>query len=465
MTGSAPVRGTILAARRSADHPLNRMKTLRRLSPVLLPLALSVLAGCGTQSAITRTRKYEGLGDFKHAYETIDDARRAQLANGGAVDDELAAEHERIRRAYLLDRARARIFQEREDEALQDLELLAKAAPDYPRLHELRARALDKKAARIVAQADQKLAQREFAAAMELYLASERVVPEFPAAHEGIEKVREELARLTARAQQQFLEAVRKVPEFRFVEVQWHAANVIHNEPNRSDAEALEQKAKGMNAQSIFEQAMECERQDKFGAALVLFKSARALDPKFTGVEAEIVKMERELEALGLIEQAQLAMRNHAFDNARELLGQAFEKSTLSRGTISELMIETRKLEGELHYQEARDLEIMGRKAEALAAFETLSKDWPDGLSDEKARISGLRVDIEGASTEWAAAEAAEAAGDLPAALEHYLGARRFYAKWRDCDAQIERLRAAIAAKAKDAERQQPNQPQAPNGG
>lgn len=424
---------------------------MRLWSRFLLFLALAGLGGCATQSVLAKSRSYSRLGDFQHAYEVLDQARRERIAAGDTIDEELAAEHERIRREFLRWRARTQIFQEREDDALRDLDALAAADPDYPELQALRDRALGKKAGRIVVRADELLAQRDFAGAMQLYLESQKVVPDFAPAQEGMKRVREEMARLSARAQQQFLEAVRKVPEFRFVEVQWHAANVMHNEPDRADAEALEQRAKGENAQAVFERGRECERADKFGAALVLYKNARELDPDLPGVDAAIEKMKREMEALSLIEQAQVEMRNARFDVARELLGRAFEQSTLSRGAISELMIEARKLEGERHYRAARDLQVMGKKAEALAAFEALKKDWPESLQDTDARIAGLRVDVDGAVTEWAEAEAAEAAGDLPAALDHYINAERYYPQWRDGEKQIERLRAAIAEQAKKA--------------
>jgi sRNA-binding protein len=109
-------------------------------------------------------------------------------------------------------------------------------------------------------------------------------------------------------------------------------------------------------------------------------------------------------------------------------------------------MIETRHLEGDSHYQAARDMEVLGKKSEALAGYEALSKDWPEGFSDEKARIDGLKYDIENAQKEWADAEAAEAANDLPKALEHYKNSERFYAGMKDGAARIERLQTAIRA-------------------
>jgi tetratricopeptide (TPR) repeat protein len=138
-------------------------------------------------------------------------------------------------------------------------------------------------------------------------------------------------------------------------------------------------------------------------------------------------------------------MRTGAFAKARESLDKAFEMSVMSRGRISEVMIEARRMEGESRYQAARDLEVLGKKSEALAGFEALSKDWPDGFSDEKARIDGLKYDVESAQKEWAEAEAAEAAGELPKALEHYRNSERFYAGMKDGAARIERLQAAIA--------------------
>ena len=93
----------------------------------------------------------------------------------------------------------------------------------------------------------------------------------------------------------------------------------------------------------------------------------------------------------------------------------------------------------------ARDLEVMGKKQEALDAFQALATAWPDGLEDERARIDSLTIDIDGAKAEWDAAEAAEAAGDLEKALRHYRAADRYYADWRDGKARIARLEKAIA--------------------
>jgi len=425
------------------------------LPKVLLVLGLLLLAGCGTSSVIERSQKFANLGDFKHAYEEISEEYQRQ-AEVGPVDERIAAFASEMRLKYLLDRAQMLIFTEREDDALKVLGELARLESDYPGARRLLIAAELKKAGRIVYGANEFLARKDFVAAMAGYLESQRLVPGFEPAEEGIAKVREETARMSGRAQQQFLQAVRKVPEFRHIEVAWHAAAVIHLTPDttdeqRANAAAIGKHAKQESAQLTMREAGNCERKNQFGAALVLYKAALLLDPELGEVGDAIGKMENEMKALGLLEKAQISMRSESFEDAHALLKEAHQLSLLSRAEISELMLQCTKLEGLQQHREARDLEVMGKKAEALAAFEALAKHWPEGLEDEGARIIGLKIDVESAKIAWDAAEQAEADGDMEKALEQYLTVERFYAEWRDGEVHAERLRKAIAAKAVEA--------------
>jgi hypothetical protein len=414
--------------------------TFLRLLPVVL------LAACATQSTIQTSQDYARVGDYARAYDELEELYRAQSAGGGEVDPALVAALRQARMEYLYDLSQAKIFQEKEDEALIHLAELAAMASDYPGLSSLMARANHKKAMRMALRGDEALVRKDYALALGWYLDSRKVEPGLAAAEEGIDSVRKATERLSTRAQEQFLEAVRKLPEFRFIEVQWHAANVVHNAPNRTEAKQLRERASRANAQDAMDKGKENERAGQYGAALQEYKAARELDKALPGIDEAINGVTRELDALLLVDHAQRAMRNGEFDLAREHLGKAFELSVMARNDIGEMVAQTRKMEGERRYQQARDLEVLGKKAESLAAFEALAKDWPDGLSDEKARIDGLRVDIEGAAKEWAEAEAAEAAGDLPKALEHFQNSERFYAGWKDGKDRIAKLKAKIAA-------------------
>ncbi|HZN40789.1 MAG TPA: hypothetical protein VFD82_18435 [Planctomycetota bacterium] len=414
------------------------------MRPLLFGLLL--LSACSTQSVIDSSHQYALRGDYRNAYLVLDNARQDQLSNGGSVDADLEAAHHEAWLAWLLFKARLHIFGEKEEDALADLATLLEAAPDYPEAKALVARAKYKKAQRAAKKGEECLQRKDLEKALVYFVQSEQTMPGFKPAVEGIQGVREALERLSKRAQDQFLEAVRKLPEFRFVEVRWHAGRSVFNDPRRDDAVELREQAQREIARRVFAAGRECEQQDKFGAALLQYRSAQTLDPGLEGIADEIARMEREVQACSLVEKAQKEMRKGAFDVARRLLDEAFEMAVMSRPQISEAMIETRRAEGESRYQAARDLEVLGKKSEALAGYEALSKDWPDGFSDEKARIEGLRYDVESAQKEWTEAEAAETAGDLPKALEHYKNSERFYAGMKDGAARIERLQAAIRA-------------------
>lgn len=431
------------------------MYLVRPIATATSLLCLLLLGGCASTSALQESEALERRGDWQRAFSVVHAAYEQQAA-AGEVGPRLEAAHERLMREAMRDRAQSLIFHEQEDEALALLDRLAALDPNFRDLDRLRRHAHHKQAKHLVVEGDRLLSQREFQAAMEKYLESQRIVPGFELAENGMERVKDELARMDSVAQKQFLQAVRKYPEFRHIEVSWHAEAVLRNTPDPDDerrvnAQRLRDDARSERARAKFAEALACERLDKFGAALVLYRQARKLDAELEGVTAAIERMNSELAALGLIESAQLIMRNGEFAEADELLQLAFEKSELSRGAISELMIQNRRLQAEAEYRAARDFEVMGKKAEALAAFEALAAQWPDGFEDEDARIDALRVDIQGAQEEWQAALDAEAAGELEKAIDHFVNAERFYERWRDGEAQIERLRAAIAARGAEA--------------
>jgi tetratricopeptide (TPR) repeat protein len=411
--------------------------------PRFLP-GLLLLAACGTHSAIEVSREHALVGEYERAFLVLEMARREQQLAGGLPDEELSREHHAAKLVWLRERARLAIFGEREDDALADLARLEELSPGYPEVAELHEQALEKKAGRAVARGDYNLMHKNLQEALAGYAEAETIVPGFPPAVEGQKKVGEALAKLSARAQAQFLEAVRKMPEFRFLEVRWHADSARTNDPKRDDAQALSDRAQHEIALKAQQRGRDCLAALKFGAALLEFRQAQALDPELAGIADDIASAQREFDAMALMQAAERSMRSRKFDLAREQLAKAAELSTKSRAEIDRLVGETRRFEGEARYQVARDLEILGRKDEALAAFEALAKEWPEGLLDEKARVQGLRLDIETAGAEWAAAEAAEAKGNFVEALRHYETALQFYPGWKDGAARIANLRQKL---------------------
>lgn len=414
--------------------------TILRLLPVLL------LAACATRSAIQQSEGFAARRDYARAFQVLDTAVAEYEADGDEPPATLAAAHLKARKEHLLDRAENSIFNEQEDAALADLGELAALDPEYPGLAAMRDRALDKKATRICIRAHESMVRKDYPGALVAYLEADKVVPGHPGAKRGVEEVRAATERMTKRAQEQFLEAVRKVPEFRHVEVQWHSANVLHNTPDRAEAGEMQSKARRENALKIMAEARASEQKGRYGAALVAYRGARKIDPEVPGVAAAITAMEREVKAQTLVDDAQIDLRAGRTDAARAKLDEAFELSVLARNDIGLVKAEVRKAEGDKAYRAARDLEVLGRKLEALQAFGAIATGFPEGVSDEKARIDGLKADIAGWGKHWAAADAAEQAGDLDKALEEGLEAQRYYASPEGKE-RLAKLRAAIAAK------------------
>ena len=402
---------------------------------------LFVLAACSNSSAIEASRIEEKRGNYYLAYRMLNHEREAQRA-AGSVDPTLDAEWTRVRLVYLIEEARARIFLEQEPEALQLLAAAKEQSPDLPVIPVLVERARNKLAERATKRGLQHVDKREFPEALAAFGEAQLAVPGWPPAIEGATKVREAFDAMAGRAQQQFLEAVRKLPQSRFVEVNWHAAAAMESDPSREDARSLRQKAQRELADQAMKRASAAESRGLYGAALVEYRGAKTLDSERQGVEELIAHMEREVRAQQLIEQAAMDLRNDRFAKAKALLDEAFSLSVLERGTISELLLQSRQRQGMIAYEAAKDLELQGKKEAALAALEVLAKDWPDGLADEKTRLGALRSDIDAAAREWAAAEAAAQAGKDAEAIEHYEAVEIYYPGWRETKVKIAALKA-----------------------
>lgn len=411
----------------------------------LFPL-VALLAGCATRTVLEESREFTTLGNHFQAYHTLEQERRRLQAAGEEPSEEFLAAFRKAEIGYAIDRARREIFEEREEAGLAILVEAETLGAEAYAVRYWRDRATLKIAVRETLRGNEQLNKGELEAAMRHFLtALDRKADHVPA-HEGAEKVRVEIARMTERAQQQFLEAVRRMPEFRYVEAQWHAQIATDNDPAREDAKTVLAQARAEVLEQMFLRGRELQRSDKFGAALVEYKSIERIDPGYPGVKDAIAAMTREVDAMRLVEKAKVEMRMERFASARQLLTDALGLSEQSRAVIGELQMQCETLRGEAAYRDARDLEILGKKEEAIAAYRAILAEWPKGVADAAARADALQVDVDGAIAEWSAAEAAEAAGKDAEALESYRNARRYHAKFRDVDERIARLSAKLQA-------------------
>lgn len=427
----------------TAQHALARSAASRRGSlPALLLLGQLLVPACSTATVIETSEQYRSVGNIQLAFRELEAARLEQQAQG-SVSPQLEQAYRELRPLFLIERGRQAIYRDQEQEGLRFLEEALAVDPDNEAARELVARAYRKMAARATRSGQDLLAKGDLVEAMRAFQQAVVSVPDYEDAVEGMAAVRKTVASLHTEAQQQYLEAIRKLPELRFQEVEWHAAAALTRDPTLTDAEKVQLQAQRQLAEDAVRRAEFDKLKSAFGAALMEYRSARANWPTLAGVDEHIAHMEREVEAQTVIERAMLDLNAGRLDEAREKLDAAYELTSLQRASINELRHQVRLRAGEIAYLAARDLELQGKKGEALAAFEQVAEEWPDGLRDEKTRIRALRSDIENAEQEYEAGAAAQAAGDAAAALEHFRTARTFYSGYRDVHERIAALEAA----------------------
>lgn len=420
--------------------------TIRR--NILASLACFVAAGCVANSAIERSQEYLAEGYVLQAYQELDHERTRQLQEGGQVDPELQQEWQRVRFLYLVERGRQEIYLDHELAGIAMIREALELRPDDERPLALVERARLKLAKREVAIGSEMLAKRDLEQAVAAFRRALAYKPGYEPAIEGEEKVRESVSRLHGEAQMQFLDAVRKLPEFRYPEVDWHAQAAIARDPSREDAAEVKRRALREIAQDARERAEASRAAKNYGAALMEYRTALKFWADMPQVAEAIADMQAELQAQSKMEQAQLAMQSERFEKATALLGEAQALSKLEGAMISELRVECRRKQGMVAYKAARDLELQGLKQEALTAFEKVLADWPEGLDDEKTRVEALHIDVNAAIAAYEAGDAAEKKGDLAAALEQFKTARTYYAKLRDVAARIAAVEAKLAPPA-----------------
>lgn len=419
---------------------MNRPVPIRLLASALCCL----LVGCsGSSSALQRSREQAGDGNYFLALALLEDA-----GGEASSDPEVVAAWREARLDYLVHESQRLVFLDREQDALELLAEAAETHPDNPVVSALAVRARSKLAQRATALGDRAMIFGEPSEALQHYQEATAWVPDNKPALEGIERVRQRFAAMHQRAQEHFLEAIRRFPELRWVEVDWHAAAALQKDPSREDARDLRTRAARQLAQKTLDRARQAEEEGYYGAALMEYRSARKLDPSLEAIDERIAHMEKEVEAGGLLAQAMMHSANKRFDKARSMLEEAFALTVLEKAVVNDALLQNRRREAEFAYGQARDLELQGRKAEALARYEALDKAWPDGLLDVKARCVSVRSEITEAEKAWAAGEAAEAAKDPRAALEAYQSVELFYPGYRDVRDRIQRLRSGMQAPA-----------------
>ena len=261
--------------------------TIRR--NVLALLAVLAAAACSANSAIERSEEFLAEGYVLQAYEELEQERARQMQDGGAVAEDLQAEWEKVRFRYLLERGRQEIYADHELRGIAVLQEALQMRAGDPEALSLIDRARLKLAKRDVAIGTDHLLKRDFEHAIAAFRKAQEWKPGYEPAMEGEAKVHASVATLHGEAQRQFLDAIRKMPEFRYAEVDWHAQAALTRDPARADAVEVQQRAVREMAQAAREGAEKSRNEKNYGAALMEYRTAQRLWDGMPGIAEAIL--------------------------------------------------------------------------------------------------------------------------------------------------------------------------------
>lgn len=413
-----------------------------------LPTAIAVciaalcLTGCqGTPAEQVRAETHLAHGDIAQAYWVLTD-----YCTRHPDDVEARQQLSRMRVPFHLAQGQTKVFRDDDWGAVEEFERVLLVDPANTVAKGWREKALEKLAFRETQEGDDCRLRGNLEGAIEHYHKAMSFVPEYPEAARGAAIVNGVFKARRDKGQDNYLRGVRAGAAGLFEQAAYHLQIALQSDPSLDPARERERVAQRQLADARFKNARLAEERGWYASAL---REYRAVAKDFPGLDSDletrIALVEREAEVSAKVDQALALLHRKQFAPARQLLEEAYERSAAQRARIAGHLLELREGDLEHRYGAALDLELDYRHLEALAALQAIDASWP-GQLDVRTRIQNLETAIELARGAITRAEAAEAAGQLEAALDAYREALTYTPKFGDVPARVEALRVKIEA-------------------
>jgi tetratricopeptide (TPR) repeat protein len=401
-------------------------------------IALSGLSACTSSAEVLdRSQFLAEQHNFHKAYWIV-----ANALDENPGDPDLGRAFWERRLDYLLDRGQQLVFHEQENEAIAEFQKALALDPENRSAKLWIQRSREKLAESALRLAETLVSEGNLPGALKLYNKALSHVPEIPEAVEGIKKVNERYQKRTEKSSERYLLASRARGEQKFRQSHYQSGLAEELDASNEKAKELRVVAGRRLANELLDRARASEEKGFYAAALHDYEQVKADLPEAEGIDERIAAMGREVKARGLCEEAEMLTRKGEFDEAEKKLDEAFQMSKSERATVSGQMLDNKRHRSDELYQNAKDLELEHDYEAALEAFKAIDKAWPSqGFLDVKARISGLESYIEEAEKSYKAGRAAEKAGKLKEAIEHYEEAVLVYPGFKNLERRIAELK------------------------
>lgn len=425
-----------IAAPPRPPHPPQPVR-LRAGAAAAAATVLAFLTACAsTVRSDARVQELLLAGDLTRAYWVLQDAVEAN-----PDDADLRRQLAELRTAYHLRQGQEKVFIDDDWGAVEEFERVLVADPGNVVAKQWKDKALAKLAERAVAAGDDARSRGKLEDALKFYHQATTYVPGHPEAVRGTRLVSEVFTARRDKGQTNYVKGMRAQAGGQYEQTQYHMQIALDNDPSLAAAEERRTVARRQLAQERLEEAKLAEERGLYETALREYKAVAASFPElFPDMETKLATMQREVDAATKLNQGTLLAQRGDFVRARTLLEQAYEASSAQRGAISAQLVALREADLEKRYIAALDLELDYHYEDALRAYQEIDASWP-GQLDVRTRMQNLESSLELAREAQSRGEAAEAKGDLAAAVSAYREALTYVPKFADLGERIERLK------------------------
>jgi hypothetical protein len=420
---------------------------IQLLAPVgLLSLALA-LSSCGSTSMGLHTR--EALGEldganYQRAHFEVDKALKLEPDSPA-----LQRLWRQTRVLSLLDKARERIFEDKEELALALLEQVLVLDSSNAIAIRWRDKARQQLGVKRLFEGQESLGRGELEQALAMFREAMQLVPGNEAAERGYRDVGRIFSERRLNAEEHYQEALRAQLDGDWYRVLYHAGISANEDPSRQDAKQLLAAGQRQVAEAARLEALSYEEERDYGAASRRYARAAqlagALDLSWRkAAEERLELMSQEFEAEQLVDRAELLIAAGDFAQARELIADAESKTQLQKLRINTAKLELIAAERQNRMQRARLLEADHRFDAALAIYVELDAQRQDEeVTARKQRIDELLANC---AELYASAEKLIAEGKREEAMSELRQILALHRRYKDVQVRLEQLQSADAS-------------------
>ncbi len=330
---------------------------------------------CATSKATAEGDARFKAGDFVGAERAY-----ARAAAASPEDSSVQEKWTRGKVFAYLQQGRELVFEDRDFEALEKFELAVAADPQSKTAKQWLEKAKTKIAKNKIQEGIEFHTEGRYELAMNSFHQALLFDSSLDEAKRGLEKIRATLDRELRKAEDYYLRGIRDHAAELLIQAQSNFEKAVLYKPQDAGVVQRGQDVKHQIAEQKFLEAKDWEDARNYGAALVGYRSVRALHPDYPELSERIAAIEIELKVEEIFRRARNLVSREQFDTARTRFEEARKLTAVekTREELTQRLKELEERELSSNYTKATTFEQDGRFEEAVKLYEKVLQSKPD---------------------------------------------------------------------------------------